>query len=298
MELRHLEHFLAVAESRSFTRAAARVHVVQSALSASVRSLETELGARLFDRTTHRVGLTDAGTALVAEARRTLAAADASRDAVAAVVGGTRGTLRIGIMHSLPAIDLAGLLSTFHAARPMVDIEPHTHPDGSAGLIAEVIDNRLDIAFAAAPAERRLDVVITPLVTEPIQLACAADDPLATRRRVRLSEIAERRFIDVPSGWGSRESVDRLFLKHGLTRDIVIQVADVATVIQLVRAGLGIALVAPSSAPSDDRARLLPVVPHPTFTVSLVTPKDRPLSAASRAFLKLVEGKIHAHVNA
>ncbi|HEY2272259.1 MAG TPA: LysR family transcriptional regulator, partial [Jatrophihabitantaceae bacterium] len=72
MELRHLEHFLAVAEEHNFTRAAARIHLVQSALSVSIQSLEHELGARLFDRTTHRVKLTAAGEALVAEARRTL----------------------------------------------------------------------------------------------------------------------------------------------------------------------------------------------------------------------------------
>jgi DNA-binding transcriptional LysR family regulator len=79
VELRHLEHFLAVAEERSFTRAAARVHLVKSALSVSVRNLERELGVRLFDRTTHSMDLTDAGTALVLEARRTLAAARVAR---------------------------------------------------------------------------------------------------------------------------------------------------------------------------------------------------------------------------
>src|ERR1700710_1399282 len=88
VELRNLEHFVAVAEEQSFTRAAARIHLVQSALSVSVRTLERELGAQLFERTTHSVQLTDSGAALVVEARRTLAAADVARDAVAAVRGG------------------------------------------------------------------------------------------------------------------------------------------------------------------------------------------------------------------
>ena len=76
MELRHLATFVAVAEEGSFTRASARLHVVQSAVSAGVRTLERELGAALFDRTTHRVRLTDAGYALLPEARATLAAAE------------------------------------------------------------------------------------------------------------------------------------------------------------------------------------------------------------------------------
>ena len=81
MELRHLEHFVAVAEERNFTRAARRLHLVQSALSVSIRSLERELGARLFERTTREVRLTDAGRVLLPEARRTL-------DAAASAAGG------------------------------------------------------------------------------------------------------------------------------------------------------------------------------------------------------------------
>src|SRR5919198_245380 len=100
MELRHLATFVAVAEEGSFTRAAGRLHVVQSAVSAAVRALERELGVTLFDRSTHRVELTDAGRALLPEARRTLAAAAAARDAVDQLRGGLRGTVRLGMMLS------------------------------------------------------------------------------------------------------------------------------------------------------------------------------------------------------
>src|SRR3979490_507345 len=118
VELRHLEHFVAVAEERSFTRAAARIHLVQSALSVSIRSLERELGSRLFKRTTHPAELTDAGGALLVEARRTLAAAEAARDAVAAVHGGVRGTVRVGIMNSLASlVDLGNLLASSNQDR-------------------------------------------------------------------------------------------------------------------------------------------------------------------------------------
>jgi DNA-binding transcriptional LysR family regulator len=181
MELRHLEHFIAVAETGSFTRAATVVHVGQSALSASVRALERQLGTRLFDRTTHSVDLTEAGTALIAEARHTLRAAEAARDAVAAVSGGTRGTLRIGIMHSMTAIDLAGLLSRFRIERPLVRIEPHTHPSGSAGLIDAVAEHRLDVAIAALPTPPRADITVTvhPCPVFTISLVTATDRPLS-----------------------------------------------------------------------------------------------------------------------
>src|ERR1700742_1413176 len=94
MELRQLEHFVAVAEDESFTRAARRLGYVQSALSVSVQSLERELSVRLLDRTTHRVRLTDAGEALLPSARKAVAAADEIRNGAAAMKGLLRGTLR------------------------------------------------------------------------------------------------------------------------------------------------------------------------------------------------------------
>src|SRR6478672_3240069 len=96
MDLRQLEHFVAVAEEKHFTRASERLFISQSGLSASIRALEKELDAELFDRNTRRVALTDAGLALLEESRRTLASVVAARDAVAAVQGLRRGRLRVG----------------------------------------------------------------------------------------------------------------------------------------------------------------------------------------------------------
>src|SRR5258706_2856591 len=113
MELRQLEYFLAVGEERHFTRAAQRVHIVQSGLSASVHALERELGAPLFIRTTRHVELTEEGRALVGEARAVLAAADRARDAVAGVRGLLRGRLSVGTIQALPVVDLPELLGRF-----------------------------------------------------------------------------------------------------------------------------------------------------------------------------------------
>src|SRR6202035_881207 len=124
MELRHLQHFVAVAEERNFTRAARRLHLVQSALSVSIRSLERELDARLFERTTREVKLTDAGRILLPEARRTLDAAASAQAAVFSAHEGLRGTLRLGLMQLVSAADVGSLIARFHRARPLVDIRP------------------------------------------------------------------------------------------------------------------------------------------------------------------------------
>src|SRR5437762_2370234 len=117
MELRQLEAFVAVAEERNFTRAAARLYVAQSGLSATIRSLERELGAPLFLRTTRHVELTAAGQALLGEARRTLASAHAAADAVAAIEGLRRGTLTLGIMQASSLFGLPRLLARYRHSR-------------------------------------------------------------------------------------------------------------------------------------------------------------------------------------
>jgi DNA-binding transcriptional LysR family regulator len=288
VELRHLEHFVAVAEERSFTRAATRLHLVQSALSVSIRGLERELGSRLFDRTTHRVELTDSGQALLGEARRTLAAAEAARDAVAAVHGELRGTVRIGIMHSLSLIDLAALLTEYHRARPQVHLVPRAAHGGSAELAREVIDGRLDLAFAALPTGYPRGLSVLPLASEQMMLACPPDHPFARRRTIALDELDGKRFVDFPAGWGTRLSVDRLFLQAGIERETAVEVADVPTVIELVRAGFGFAFLSPSTVPGTRRRALRRVRPSPEFTVALITSNERPRTAAARALIDLV----------
>src|SRR5579862_3594271 len=122
MELRQLEHFVAVAEEGHFNRAASRCHIVPSGLSASIRGLEKELGTPLFSRTTREVRLTAAGTALLNEARRTLAAAEAAREAVSGIGRLVAGTLSVALAQPNRAVDPPDLLAMFHAAYPSVAI--------------------------------------------------------------------------------------------------------------------------------------------------------------------------------
>ena len=288
MDLRQLQYFVAVCEARSFTRAATQVHVVQSGLSASVSALERELGAALFTRTTRRVDLTDAGQILLADARRILATVEEARDSVAAVTGGMRGTVRFGVMHLMVTADIAQGLAGFHRDRPQIQLLLRTHPAGSAGLMQAVRDNELDLVIAAVPPDQASDVSVTPLHSESMVLICPPRHRLAGRKRVRLAELATEPFIDAPPGWGSRASTDRLFTSAGLSRQVDIEVGDVATVVELVRAGLGVALIAPSSAPPGASLPMIRPWPTPSFDVSLILPGSRRPRPAARALAEAV----------
>jgi DNA-binding transcriptional LysR family regulator len=289
VELRHFQHFVAVAEAGNFTRAARQVHIVQSGLSASIQSLERELGALLFHRTGRTVELTDAGTALLAEARKVLAAVDAARDAVAAVEGGLRGTVRVGIMHAMAMPELADVLADFSKERPGIHIVPHNDSGGSAELIQALLDDHLEVAFTALPPDRYPGgLSVTPLKSENLMLALPPHHPLAGSPGVELAELDGETFVDYPSGWGIRQGIDALFASRGLSRRTAVEVADIPTALDLVRTGRGAAFVIPSTVVDDDGLVLMRVEPSPSLDVAMAVRAAIPPRPATAAFVEAV----------
>lgn len=288
MELRQLEHFVAAAEERHFTRAAQRLHIVQSGLSASIRALERELGASLFVRSTRRVELTPAGRALLPEARRALAAVSAAADAVAAVQGLLRGTLAVGTMQVLPpAVDLLAVLGRFHAEHPGVELR--LRQAGTGTLLAEVAAGALDLALVAPVGRPPNGVVVRALASDRLLIACTPAHPLAGRGEVELAELAGEPFVDFQQDWGLRMLVDQQLAAAGRDRRIALEVNDVPTLLELVANGLGVALVPEvvTRHPADVRyLRLRP--PAPTFDVAVATVGDPPANPAARVLLHML----------
>ena len=283
MELRHLQFFVAVAEELSFTRASRRLHVVQSAVSSAIQGLERELGALLFDRDRHRVALTDAGQALLPEARATLAAAQAALDAVAQAQAGLRGTLTVGTMVSIGTVNVAGLLGRFHTTHPGVSVHLRHAPAGSAGLAAQVIAGELDLALVALPGPAPAGLRLQPLTEEPLILIAARHHPLAGRG-VSLAQLTGEDFVDFPPGWGNRTVADRAFAAAGLDRRVPFEVTEFPSAASLVRNGLGIAFIPQSAADLTGLGVIGLDGPALRWRVSVATPTARRLSAAARAF--------------
>jgi DNA-binding transcriptional LysR family regulator len=289
MELRHLEVFVAVAEEGGFSRAADRLHVVQSAVSATVRNLERELGVALFRRTSRRVELTEAGVEVLPEARRTLAAAQATRDVVDEVRGGLRGTVRLGIMQVQrgTGFGVGALLAAFGAEHPGVRVLPQQRASGLQAV--DVREGRLDLALVALPPTRLAGLRVDALTRESLCLAVPTGHRLSTRPSVTLAELDGERFVDVPPEWGTRIIADAAFAEAGLSRQVEYELNDTGSVVDFVRHGLAIALVPRSyggfAHPDDGPGVVL--VPlggrAPEFAMSIVAPADRPLSAATRA---------------
>lgn len=148
MELRHLRYFVAVAEERSFTRAAERLWVAQPGLSTQIRRLETELGVRLFDRHTRGVDLTDAGRLLLERARVVLAAADTAQATGEDIRAGLNGSLRLGVSSGPSWSGTSVLLRNFAAERPQLELTVMQGPGGA--LSRDLRDGRIDALIAPA----------------------------------------------------------------------------------------------------------------------------------------------------
>jgi len=288
MNLRQLRYLVALADERHFTRAAAREHVAQPALSQQIRSLEAEVGLALVERTTRRVALTQAGELLVARARRALAELDAADAELKSLAGVQGGRLSVGALHTMGPVDLSLLLARFHARYPAVELIIR---EQSSEELAEMLrDDEIDLAFLSVTERvQRPGLTLRPLVSEELVVVLAAGHPLAERERLRIGELADEPFISFREGARLRELLDRAAADAGFEPRIALESNESRRIRSLVSHGLGVAILPRSDAerPGDEVARCDLVEPALAREITLASRTDRRPSPAAEAFLAL-----------
>ncbi|TDC52730.1 LysR family transcriptional regulator [Jiangella ureilytica] len=289
MELRQLEYFVAVAHEKSFTLAAKRLHVVQSAVSAAIAALEKDLKVTLFERNAQRVVLTEAGAALLPEALAVQDAVQGARDVVDELGSGLRGRVRVAMLGGLALVDLPAVAGVFRARHPQVELQLRVESTGSAGNLAALLAGECDVAFLALAGPPHRDVTGWELVRVPNVLAVPVGHRLARRRRVTLADLADESFVDFPLGFTNRAVADQVFEAAGIARRIAVEVAGVDDAAAFVRHEVGVALLPEYAARLVDGVRTLPVEGQ-TFewSVHLAMLRKRRPSAAVQALLRLV----------
>jgi DNA-binding transcriptional LysR family regulator len=244
MELRQLEYFIAVAEEANFTRAAERVHISQSGVSAQIRQLERDLGATLIDRSGRSATLTTAGAAALVHARAALTSAEAVRLAVDDVTGLIRGRLVVGMITGCTVTPLFDALAAFQLAHPGVEI--NLVEDNSARLIEEVRTGAADVALVGAAGTPPTGLEALPVVSERLVAAVPSGHPLAGRRRAALAEITAYPILCLPEGTGIRTVFDQACEAGGVTANVALQASAPGAVADLAVRGLGIAILSES----------------------------------------------------
>lgn len=292
MDLQQLRYVVAVAEERSFTRAAARCFVVQSALSHQVKALERELGVDLFARTSRRVEITAAGEAFLAGARASLEAAERAAVDAAAATGQIRGRLTVGTIPTVAAVDVPAALQSFRAAHPQVGVALQVA--GSDELSAGIAAAAVDVAFLGLPETREPQgVAWRHLGSDRLVAVVSRDHALATRKRIHLDALAADTFVDFPAGTPGRTQSDLAFSAAGVHREVAFEVMATDFMLDLVRRNLAIALLPSRFAPRDPTLAHLQITKGPKRNEYLAWSALNP-SPAARAFLELLDGQDRA----
>ena len=294
MDLRRLRYFIAVAEELHFGRAARRLHISQPPLSQQIQTLEQEVGVQLFERVGHRISLTDAGRELLPRARAVLTQAEAAKTAVQRVGRGESGTLELGFTGSLPFTPvMPRVLHDFRRAYPGVQLQ--LRELSTREQIERLAAETLDVGFFRPTRHELLEQLETRVVlSEPLLLALHADNPLAQRKRLPLAALAQEPFIlySRSVSTGLQDQILALCLKAGFAPRIVQEVHEMPTIIGLVAAGVGVALVAESMRQIHvPGVVFLPLAETGVATDVLLAWKRGGESAALRNFLAIALGE-------
>jgi len=257
MELRQLEYFVAVAEAANFTRAAERVHISQSGVSAQVKQLEAELGAELFDRSARAARLTPAGAAALPHARAALAAAARTRQAVDDVTGLVRGRLTVGMIMGCTVTPLFDALAGFHREHPGVEIA--LHEENSDVLIESVRSGGQDLALVGVAGAPPAGLSSEVIVSEGLVAVVPAGHPLATRIAVDLRTLCAYDLVCLPVGTGIRSVLDQACAAVGLRPEVALQATAPTAVADLAARGLGVAVLSASMGVDFERLSVIPV---------------------------------------
>ncbi|PLK48304.1 LysR family transcriptional regulator [Uliginosibacterium sp. TH139] len=288
MTFTQLEIFALVAELGSFTAAAQRLKITQSAVSHALKQLETEWGVTLLLRGSACIEVTETGKSLLVRVRELLGISEAIRQEVSAVRGLSRGVLRIGSFGTTSSLQLLPrLLEQFKRSYPGIDVFVDEGEDDEVSQW--LIERRVDIGFVVLPDER-FDTL--PLVEDQFVALIPAAHPLAAKKAVSLADLSPNPFIMTLAG--SATAIQRLFEEAHLSPSVKQRYAQIITIIKMVESGSGVSIVADLAAPNQVMALCpgvtkRPLIPVVKRSVGLATLKQKHASPSVEAFLKMAK---------
>lgn len=245
-DIRQLRRFIAIANEKSFRRAAARLHVTQPPLSHSIRKLEDEIGTPLFVRDRRHVELTKAGVVFLERAKLLVSQLDDAVATTRAVAGGLSGQIRIGFFPTSTYDVLPRILRAFRKKHPEIGLRfsELTTPQQPEALH----DNRIDVGLFLAPFAEMSGLAQEIFHKEPLVVALPEDHALTRRARIGLVELKDEPFIFIPPRWGTgyHAQVSHAFTQAGFAPRVVEEVEHLHTMVSLVGAGMGVAVGAAS----------------------------------------------------
>jgi DNA-binding transcriptional LysR family regulator len=294
-DLADLRALVAVAKLGSFRAAAAELHLSQPALSRRIEKLESALGVRLLDRTTRSVNLTDVGREFSNRVRELLNGLEESLLVIKDVAGRVTGEVTVACVPSAVRYFLPNVLRKYHQSYPGILVR--IIDEGANGGLSHVVRGEADFGINYIGTQEP-NIEFEPILKEPFVLACKSDHALARRKKVSWAELNQHDYMTVAKTSGNRLLLDLALTENSVRPRWFCEVGYVSSLVNLVEAGLGIAVV-PRLA--------MPLAPHPTLvsiplveptverTVGLIRRSGRTLSpAAQQLYDMLAESRTSA----
>jgi len=246
MEIRQLRAFVAIAEAKTFTAGAKRVHVTQAAISMQIRQLEDEVGLPLFTRTPRRILMTEAGDLLLERARKILREHDAAVEEIAEIAGAEYGRLRIGsasamfTTNQLPKI-LQKLKTKFPNA--VVSVVSGT----SAALVQKIMNGEIDVSFVSLPVENS-NIQTELLFSDEIVAIANPKHPLAKQKVISAAALADEPLILGEQGGNTRRQIDDFFVQVGVKPNVVMELSRQSAINRMVENNMGVGIASVKTA--------------------------------------------------
>lgn len=298
VELRHIQSFVLLARHGSFSRTAAALGVAQPALSQRMKQLEDELGVELVNRSTRPLRLTQAGATFLVRAERILAEAELAAEEMRGIAQLDRGRVMVGTLPALGALWLPRILGIFRALQPGVQVVVRER--NTQELARMVGLGELDLAVlhevpglyggeGSYPG-----IEIERLFVEELMVVAALNHPLASRRSVRLGDLADEDWITVTRGSGLAHTVNEALAEAGIEPRVVATCDSQAVLRAMVAAGVGIAIM--SRVPAQHSSPALVAIPIdpplPAHTTAVAWRADSPFPQAARALIEVIRQQL------
>ncbi len=286
MELYQMKLFVDLANAGNFTKVAAENYVTQAAVTLQIRKLESELGVRLFHRTTRSVTLLEAGQRLLPYAREILQKADEAALAVRDTKDEVTGLVRIASVHSVGLYEMPPYIKHFLKKYPLVSLRiDYRNADA---IYRALHDNDIDIGIVAYPTEMpRLEII--PFLSDSLVLVARSDNPLAQKKKLRIADLENQPFVQFSEDTPTRRATDAIMSEHDITVNVRMECDNIEVLKQMVEIGFGMALLPNHTITDSDRAKGLRVLEISDMKIErplgILLLKNAPRFKAMRAFL-------------
>jgi DNA-binding transcriptional LysR family regulator len=291
VQIETLKVYCDLVETESFSQAAERNFITQSAVSQQVRGLEEKFKRRLLERVRGRreMRLTQAGEAFYNASREVLRAYGELEESMRTLTGTVSGTVRVATVYSVGLHELPTPVREFMSRYPQAKID--LEYSRTTRVVRDVLDGAVELGVVAFPEKKRgLEVV--PLKGDRLVLICPPSHPFARRKKLRAADLKDQDFVLFERDIPTRRAIDRILRAHGVAVRRVAEFDNIETIKRAVEVGLGLAVVPRPSVLDEERSGQLAVVqlaePEWTRTVGVIYRSDRALGSAARKFIELL----------